>query len=293
MLQLDVAATHPHWSCAGRTKDRLRVTLAKRLSLLLAVISLCLFSVSAYARSFQPILRLACPSGEFAMDARPYEGNAAGSSRVEQRYRYRGVDLAFINYEAYYHNLNSYMRQASRMTYHLGLELDTSGASKTSGAYQSGDTIYLPPNRFSSDEARQLASCLAMNQHIIRDAFQTNVIRGRTFLGLMATRSRISHSGVARVVFADAPIKDIYGDFIDIVVVEKTGRVVILTNLVASTPADSVVWGYVVSSKRGKPVLRAKARVMLAGKELEGIHFLVEKNARGSRLKDDYSVVLE
>ena len=263
------------------------------LTILLTVIVLSLLSNPAFARSFQLILRLACPNGEFVVDARPYDGNEAGGSKVERRYRYRGIELAFINYEAYYHNLNSYLRQDDPTIYDLGLDLDTSGNSKTGGVHQAGDTIYLPPNRFSSAEAEQFATCLAKNQSVIRNAFGNKVVRGRSFLGLMATRATVSLSGIARIVLADTPITDIYGDSLRIIVVERNGRVVLLTNLVARAPADSAVWGHVVPSNRGKPVLRAKRRIMLGGNQHDGIHFLVERNGGGSRLRDEFIVELE
>ncbi len=258
-----------------------------------AVSILSLFAIPAYARPFQLILSLACPDGDFVVDARPYDGNEAGGSQVERRYRYRGTELAFINYENYYHNLNSYLHQGDPTIYHLGLELDTSGESRTGGVYQTGDTIYLPPDRFSSIEAERIATCLAKNQDVIHNAFKSKTIHGRTFLGLMKTRANVALSGIARIVFADAPIVAIYGHFLRIIVVERGGRVVLLTTLVTSAPADSAVWGHVVPSKRGKAVLRAQRRIMLEGKVLEGIHLLVEKNARGARLQDDFTVELE
>ena len=273
--------------------SRLLLPISNLLSYLLTVIISGLFAIPAFAHSFQPILHLACPDGEFVVDARPYDGDEAGGSQVERRYRYRGIELAFINYENYYHNLIPYLHQGDPAIYHMGLELDTSGDSKTGGVYQSGDTLYLPPNRFSSIEAEHVATCLAKNQNVIHNAFKSNAIHGRTLLGLMKTRANIALGGIARIVLAEAPIAAIYGDFLRIVVVERNGRVVLLTNLVASAPADSAVWGHVVPGKRGKPVLRAKRRIVLEGKELEGKHFIVEKNARGSRLKDDFTVELE
>ena len=69
-----------------------------RLRALLTLCCLTLAGAHAMANPYQPVTRLACPGGEFAVDARPWGENEAGSSQAELRYRYRGVALTAIHY---------------------------------------------------------------------------------------------------------------------------------------------------------------------------------------------------
>lgn len=259
-------------------------------SVVRALLVLCLtLPGTAMAQSFQPIARLACPDGEFIADARPFGENAAASSAVELRYRYQGVELAAIHYEGYYQNLNSYLHQGKPPVFNLGLRLDTSGNSKNTG-YEQGDTLYLPPSRFSAHQAERLVGCLVENHTTLRSAFERAEIKSSTLLGLMETRTGTGRNGVARIVHADAPLAGIYGSAWLLIVVERGGHVLLHTNYTAGNTAESAVWGQVIPGTGTKPVLRAQRHLLFQGKEREGAHFLPEANARGQRLQDDYEV---
>lgn len=262
-----------------------------RLRALLANCCLSLTAAHATAASYQPITRLACPGGDFTVDARPWGENEAGSSQVELRYRYRGVALAAIPYERYYRNLDAWLRQRSPRIYNLGLNLDTSGGSRRSG-YDQGDTVYLPPSAFTQAEVEDLFDCLA-GQHAaaLRRDFEHAQITSSALLGLMKTRTGTGRNGVARLVHADAPITGIYGSGWLLILVERGGRVVLHTNGTANTQAESVVWGQAAADADGRPLLRALRQVRLAGQVCDTSLFLTEpeKNT-GRRLQDDFRV---
>ncbi|BEP96953.1 hypothetical protein GmRootA79_53380 (plasmid) [Acidovorax sp. A79] len=240
------------------------------------------------ASDFQPIARLDCPGGEFIADARPWGENEAGGSRAELRYRYRGVVLAAIRYEAYYKNLEPWLRQGSPRIYNLGLNLDTSGASKTSG-YDQGDTLYLPPSAFSQAEVEGLFDCLHRHQAALRDSFERTEITSSTLLGLMKTRTGTGRNGVARLVHADAPITALYGSGWLLIVVERGGRVLVHANLTANNPTESAVWGEVMPGK--PPVLRARRELRFDGQMHDGALLLNEpETSTGRRLRNDFRV---
>ncbi|HBN53711.1 MAG TPA: hypothetical protein DD456_06650 [Stenotrophomonas sp.] len=243
------------------------------------------------SQSFQPVVSLPCVDGAFVVDARPYRTNAAGTSAVELRYRYRGVRLDGIDYEAYYRNLDRYLHQGDPTTYNLGLPLDSSGRSRSGGDdHQRGDTLYLPPGAFSAIQVERLADCLARQQTQLQQAFATAEVRGSTFLGLMKTRTGIGRDGIARLVHADAPLLGIHGDGNTLVLVERDGRVLLQTNHTAGSAAESAVWGRMSPRPGNKPVLRVQRRIQFQGQAREGAHFLPLTNAQGRRLQDDYDV---
>ena len=238
------------------------------------------------ASAFQPVAHLACPGGEFIVDARPWGENEAGGSRAEMRYRYRGVVLAAIRYEAYYKNLEPWLRQGSPSIYNLGLNLDTSGGSKTSG-YDQGDTLYLPPSAFSQADVESLFDCLHKHHAALRGGFERAEITSSAFLGLMKTRTGTGRNGVGRLVYADAPITAIYGTGWLLIVVERGGRVLLHTNLTANNPAESAVWGEVIPGKQ--PVLRVRRELRFDGQMHDGALFLNEpETSTGRRLRDDF-----
>lgn len=243
------------------------------------------------SQSFQPVVSLPCADGEFIVDARPYRANAAGTSAVELRHRYRGVRLEGIDYEAYYRNLDRYLHQGAPTVYNLGLRLDTRGQSRSGGdGHQRGDTLYLPPGAFSAIQVERLADCLARQQARLQQAFATAEVRGSTFLGLMKTRAGIGRDGIARLVHADAPLLGVYGDGSRLVLVERGGRVLLQTNHTAGSAAESTEWGRLSPRAGKKPVLRVQRRLLFQGQEREGAQFLGMTNAQGQGLQDDYDV---
>lgn len=262
-----------------------------RLRALLTLCCLTLAGAHAMANPYQPVTRLTCLGGEFAVDARPWGENEAGSSQVELRYRYRGVALAAIHYEAYYKNLDPWLRQGSPRIYNLGLNLDTSGGSRRSG-YDQGDTLYLPPSAFTQAEVEDLFDCLGQQHAALRRDFERAQINSSAFLGLMKTRTGTGRNGVARLVHADAPITGIYGSGWLLILVERGGRVVLHTNATANNPAESMAWGEAApGANGGRPLLRAQREVRLYGQVRDAALFLPEpEKSTGRRLQEDFRV---
>jgi len=268
-----------------------------RLKIVLAVFSLALLSASALAASFQPVSRIVCPDGELVVDAQPYLEDESGGSQVQLRYRYRGVELAAIEYEAYYKNLDSWLNQGSPRLYDLGLQLDVSGNNKTGGRHDRGDTLYLPPSTFSPAEAQRLFDCLAESgtQQQLRRDFKSAVIRSSTFLGLSKTQAGTRRNGIARLVYADAPLLGIYGRGMLMILIERSGRVLLHTGWTANNRADSVEWGKIVTSAdedaRQLPMLQASRYIQFDGKQRDMSLFLREREGRtGRQLQEDYKV---
>ncbi|HBP1105777.1 hypothetical protein [Pseudomonas aeruginosa] len=264
---------------------------AMRLLSLSVALSSILLGTPVMAKSFQPVSRLTCPDGDFIVDARPYAENEAGSSAVEMRYRYKGIELATFAYEGLYARFMHYLRQNNPPIYNFGLRLNTSGKNAYGGEYETGPTLYLPPSAFSAAETERLAACIAERHDVIRSDFERAVVISSTFLGLMKTRAHIGFSGIARLVHAEAPIVGSYGGGWFLIMIERGGRV-LLQDLSSREP-EAVVWGQVESRPDGARVIRAKQRILFAGKEREGVHYLLETDHRGRRLKDDYVVVFE
>lgn len=239
------------------------------------------------AQSFQTVSSISCPDGNLVVDARPFNQNEAGSSAVDIRYRYKDRELDAIRYELYYKNLETYLRQGGPPIYNFGLNLDTSGASRTHG-YDSGDTLYLPPSAFSRAEVDRLANCIVNQHQTIRRDFERAEISSQAFLGLMKTRASLGVNGIARIVHADAPIAGLYGSHWYIVVVERGGRVLLHTNATANSAPESAMLGQVIPRPDGKRVLRAKPGFIFAGKERVLTDYQLDSDRHGRRLKDDY-----
>lgn len=255
----------------------------------LALCGVVLAGASAKASAFQPVTHLACPGGDFVVDARPWGEDEAGGSQVELRYRYRGVVLAAIHYELFYKNLDPWLRQDSPRIYNLGLNLDTSGDSRRSG-HDQGDTLYLAPSAFTQAEVEGLFDCLGQRHAAaLRRDFERAQITSSTFLGLMKTRTATGRNGVARLVRADAPITGIYGSGWLLILVERGGRVVLHTNGTANNPAESVVWGQAAADTGGRRLLRAQREIRLYGQIRDAALFLPEREkSSGRQLQDDF-----
>jgi len=261
-----------------------------RMVILAVMASVALSGVDAMARSFQSVARIGCPGGDFVVDARPWGENEAGSSRVALRYRFRGVELAAIHYEAHFKNLTPWLRRDDPPIFNLGLNLDTSGASKTSD-YDRGDTLYLPPSQFSRADVESLLDCLGENAEAVRRDFERAEIRSSAFLGLMATRSGTGRNGVARLVHADTPITGIYGSGWLLILFERGGRVLLHTNLTANNAAEFAVWGEVVRASGRRPTLRLERSIRFNGETHDASNFLPEtETTTGRRLRDDFNV---
>jgi hypothetical protein len=244
------------------------------------------------ASSFQHVASVSCPNGEFVVDARPFNPNEAGSSAVDIRYRYRGVELTAINYERYYKNLDPYLQNEKAPIRGLGLRLDTSGLAHPGGSgYDYGDTLYLSPSSFSRSDFDNLAECIAHQQMILRDDFARAVISGAYLLGLHQTRAGIVQTGVARLIYGEAPVVGIYGNAWYVVLIERTGRVLLHTNYTANNVSESVQLGQVVVSHSGNRMIQAPSTIQFAGKTYETNVFRSEKDSHGRSLGDDYMIV--
>ncbi|QIL82644.1 hypothetical protein G7047_23945 [Diaphorobacter sp. HDW4A] len=241
------------------------------------------------ADAFQPVTRIRCPDGEFIVDARPFELNEGGSSRVDIRYQFRGITLDALQYELYYKNLDSYLLRGQPAIYHLGLKLDTSGGSKKYGPDR-GDTLYLQPSRFPAAQAERLATCLTARQTQIRQDMERTKIHGSILLGLMKTRAQLGVTGIARIVAADAPLLGVYGTGGNMILVERNGRVLLHSNSTVNNPAHAVQWGEVVAGTSVHPTLRLHRSIRLEESKYDGQHLLMEKDRRGHRLKEDFEV---
>ncbi|MBF5005241.1 hypothetical protein [Diaphorobacter caeni] len=257
--------------------------------LLPVLLCLTLPGGAALANAFQPVTRISCPDGDFIVDARPFEWNEGGSSRVAMRYRFRGITLDALQYELYYKNLDAYLHQGQPAIYNLGLELDLSGNSKTYGPDR-GDTLYLPPSRFPTAQVQRLATCLAGRQTQIRRDMKRAEIHGSALLGLMKTRAHPPVTGIARIVAADAPLLGVYQSNGNMIVVERDGRVLLHSNSTVNNPMHVVQWGEVATGHAPRTTLRLRRSIQLNGIDYDGQHLLKEKDQRGHRLKEDFEV---
>lgn len=259
--------------------------------LMLAGLVVMGFPPRLFAQGFQPVVSLACPQGPFVVDARPFSPNEAGSSQVDVRYRYRGLELNAINYEAYYKNLDAYLHEASSTSIKdFGLRLDTSGASKTSG-YDVGDTLHMSPATFSRSDFDHLAACIASHQAQLRQAFAQADISTSALLGLFKTHTTIPRTDIARLVYGEPPVTAIYGDAWYLVLVERQGRVVLRTNYTGNNAAQSVVIGQVTGSRAGKQLIHATPAVTLSDQTFALKDLLKEQDRHGRALGDDYLVL--
>lgn len=194
--------------------------------------------------------------------------------------------LAAIHYEAYYRNLGPWLCQGHPRTYNLGLNLDTSGASKRSG-YDRGDTVYLPPDTLTQAEVENLFDCVVRRHAtaLHRD-FERAQIGSSVFLGLMKTRAGTDRNGAARLVHADAPLTAVYSGGGPLILVERGGRVLVQTNHTANNAAETVVLGAAIGRPGAKPALRLRRQFTLQDKAYDGKDFLLATNTRGQRLQD-------
>jgi len=169
------------------------------------------------------IARLACPGGEFVIDARsevsvnPFRPTGhAVNARLHLRYRYRGIELFHLRYSDYHEYLSGY------------LHADTARMRKLGGS-QEGHTLYLPPERFNADEANRLVRCLRSRQSQLRQASST-VIHARYWLlwKKSVTLEGYAPHDLAHLVHADPPFADIYGHYSPSMIIERSGRVLLL-----------------------------------------------------------------
>lgn len=252
-------------------------------------------AMGAAAASFQMVVEFDCGAGAFVVDARPFLENEAGSSRVDIRYRYKGETLAALWFENYYRNLDAYLQVDKPRTVDFGMQTDRSREAQVKhGFYESGDTLYVPPARFSVAEFDALAKCLRAQSKNLRSRFAETVIRSRTFFGLARTEASLGKQGIARIIYAEAPLLGVYGEGWYLVLVERSGRVLLHTNFTPNNVASSAVVGQ-VQSERNNPVIRATRTVIFEGKSRDATELLRQplRDERGRELSQDYGIAFE
>lgn len=252
-------------------------------------------AIGAAAASFQMVVEFDCGAGAFVVDARPFAENEAGSSRVDIRYRYKGETLPALWFENHYRNLDPYLQADKPHTLDLGMQLDRSREAQVKhGFYESGDTLYLPPSRFSPAEFDALAKCLRAQSKTLRSRFAETLIRSRILLGLTGTETSLGRQGIARIIHAEAPLLGVYGEGWYLVLVERSGRVLLHTRYTPNSVPSSAVVGQLLT-EGSKPVIRATRKVNFAGKSRDATEFLRQPlhDGHGRDLGQDYGIAFD
>lgn len=263
-----------------------------RLRWHLVALGLMLPWASVVASSWLPFVQIGCAGGSLEIDARPHTHNEAGGMSLELRYRYRGQLLDAVRYERFHHNLDRYRLRDPERSYNFGLNLDTSGLSD-SGSSERGDTLYLPPARAASADARSLADCIAAHRALLRNRLRDGVVISQSFLGLMRNSATPQLDGIARLIHAESPFVGIY-QHTHLVVILRDGRVIAHTGYTANNPSDAVQIGQILQGGAGQPALRLRPHYHLGGKLQNARHLYLWPHHRSGRaLQDDYRIELE
>lgn len=96
---------------------------------------------------------------------------------------------------------------------------------------------------------------------------------------------------MARLVYGEPPLVGIYGDAWYVILVERTGRVLLHTNAERTEAPESVLLGQVVASHWGKLIIQAPSTIPFAGGTYQTKVFRSEKDRHGRSLGDDYDIV--
>ena len=262
-----------------------------RPMLLLLVLSLLAAPVEA-AR-FRPIAQTQCDEGRFVVEARPYQGNMAGTSRVALRYLYQGVSLAALRYEAYDHELDAYLLADRKRTVEFGLSTDRDDPELKYGYYDNGDTLYLPPERFTEAQFVSLAECLWYARKMLRIELESSKIKGRTAFGLMKTQASSGVNGIARLVYAPFPFLGVFGNRHRLILVERDGSIVIHGKPDPGGQFTRLVLGQ-VRNERGRMIAAVPEVVVFEGETLVLADELKRaEDLHGQRFGDLYRLELQ
>jgi len=262
------------------------------LALLLIGLALVLPSV-ALARP-QVIARLSAPDGELLIEAEAHSPNAAGSSHVRMRYRYRGIELTYFDFGQNKPNsaVYPYLLRDEAQIRDLGLNPRT-GHWYNPSYPQAGHTLYLPPSQFSAAEVDRLADHIRKNKEQLHDIFKSTPVRGSFALSVVKTTARIPYDGIARLVHADPPLNTVlYGDRLTFVI-EQDGRVLLYNSYRGERhPPEIVTWGQMLPPRKGsrKPRLRLRA-VTVHEDEPRTFDSGFAKKLFGGRLRKDYEIL--
>jgi len=221
----------------------------------LALVVAAVFTKMSNAR-YQTIIRLHAPDGEFVIEGLPFLPNEAGSSAIDVRYRYRGIELESIGYGHPDRPLYAYLRQDSARVRDLGLSTEAEWREAEHRARR-GTTLYLPPSQFAAAEVDRLADFIRANQDTIYHACRNATVHGSFLLGLLKTKAHVGGVGIARLVHADRPFFDVFGSTYLLVVIHHDGSVVLTSMYKSFTSPEVATWGKMLPPRKrgGKPIL--------------------------------------
>lgn len=246
----------------------------------------------ALAANWQSIASVSCDDSAFLIDGRPYARNEAGGSKLELRYRYRGLVLEAINFEDHYRNLDAWRPDGATPVIEYDLRLNLAGLRAPGGTWQRGDTLYVDPDAVGAEEFRALGECLYWHRRYLGNALQSTTISSRGgLLGMGTYRTTPQRDGIARLVHARSPLVGIYRHT-GLLIVERSGQVLLRSNLAANSPAEQVVLGQVIAG-RGTPVMRLREGMMFRGEPFSVAWLRVWRDHRGHRVADDYRIEVE
>jgi hypothetical protein len=252
-----------------------------------ALLHLALAAPVSVMAGYQTVLAVDCAGTTLQIDARPFGQNEAGGSSVALRYRYRDQTLNAVNYERYYKNLAVYLPDAPQARV-FGLNLALDGLAHFGATTESGDSLYLSQDSFTRAEFVSFGDCIASHESDIRAAFLHTTIRSKTLLGLMRTESGLGLHGIARVIYAQSPIKALYQGGGYIFVVQTDGQVWLRSNFTANNVAEAVQLGSWTGSEQTKAVLELKSRVQFQGQAFDVATLKSLISAHGSLAKQDF-----
>ncbi len=223
-----------------------------------------LMAGSGWASGHREVLRIQCGQGmALAFEARPYDGNMAGSSSVARRYVVHGpgnrVRMApHLWFERYYANLYHLLPTHPDTLRTTRLRIATDGLAHPGGRFDVADTLYLPPEQFSRIEFETLAACVTGQADSIRQALGEVQIQSRTLLGLMRTHAGFGVNGIARLIHEPVPVAGVYaGSGSQFLLVAHDGTATLRRNYTSNNamPPPRVV-GRVVQGRGKRRTLR-------------------------------------
>jgi len=253
----------------------------------LFILALVLLPQGALAM-YQRVASVSCPDGKFVIEGRVDANIKFVGSLV--RYRYRGIELAAINYEQYNPSLIEYLYS----------DTDPDRIYELSTPYRFNPTVYLPPGKFKKDEFERLVDCLNKNRDVLSRA-PSKTLRGLLYWVYPVT-SQVWVNGITRLVYDHAPIRGLYYQYKDfLMLIERRGRVLLIpiprpkSHENKPDRRETLIWGQVRSPQR----IWGKSRLSLRPLLINGTLFDSEAAKdyfyrdilTGRRLEDDYRIL--
>jgi len=248
-------------------------------------------SKTVYANtSYQPVISLSCPDGDFVIDARAYRQKGAGYSTVVIRYRYLGIELKAIQHDGYYRHLAPYLDKIKPSTQAIGFYEESMTGHWQSWLFaKRGETLFLPPKQFDSQQVKNLAECILNNHRTLWIAFPKAKISGRLPLDSYLEKG-VPLDGIVALAHADFPLADVYINDWQILLIEHNGRALLYSHYFGNEkPPEIVHLGQVLPAQK----FRRKPRLLLQNAMDSA---LVKKlgnlvNREGDSLLKNYSIV--